>query len=435
MSSLPVGSRRKRIKALVRRDDTIRRLSEAFAGTFMTTWAADDTQFIVFSDGVDIAEPPTRAYHSLIYKVVGDPLNFRFEAVPAYPDMPLRFYQEADHASFWGKSCLAVDGCVYHALSTSNKGYLLPDGSFAPDFFEDGVKLIYSPDNGVTWHNQDGSTPVVLEKWEARSRDNMLFFGEGPPEGAFSALSFLQMGKDYSANRDGYVYAYASNGGADGSANQLVLCRVPKAQIRDRRAYEFFAGSGPRGDARWTRDIAGRAPVHTFPTGWVSGKMLGAVPSGWWSNVVYNEALGLYMMVATGTGCEPGGGWFTKPNYLGVWVASAPWGTFEQIHEERAWTPANEPNARAYAPQIPPKWIAADGSSFWMVWSDYGMKKINVGEEFNPDREGQADIRRAGIGDEDRAGQARFMKAWAADEKGFLNMCLTCSASMSSSSE
>ena len=27
--------------------------------------------------------------------------------------------------------------------------------------------------------------------------------------------------------------------------------------------------------------------------------------------------------------------------------------------------------ARAFAPQIPAKWIAADGKSFWLVWSDF----------------------------------------------------------------
>jgi hypothetical protein len=35
-----------------------------------------------------------------------------------------------------------------------------------------------------------------------------------------------------------------------------------------------------------------------------------------------------------------------------------------------AWTPDNDPAARAYAPRIAPKWIAADGKSFWLVWAD-----------------------------------------------------------------
>jgi hypothetical protein len=49
-------------------------------------------------------------------------------------------------------------------------------------------------------------------------------------------------------------------------------------------------------------------------------------------------------------------------------------GPWTQIHEETAWTPDNNPAARAYSPQIAPKWIAADGKSFWLVWSDYQLR-------------------------------------------------------------
>ncbi len=37
---------------------------------------------------------------------------------------------------------------------------------------------------------------------------------------------------------------------------------------------------------------------------------------------------------------------------------------------EAAWTPRRDPAAWAYLPVIAPKWIAADGKSFWLVWSD-----------------------------------------------------------------
>ena len=40
-------------------------------------------------------------------------------------------------------------------------------------------------------------------------------------------------------------------------------------------------------------------------------------------------------------------------------------------HEETAWNPAQDPGARAYQPQIAPKWIAEDGLSFWLVWTDF----------------------------------------------------------------
>lgn len=404
MASSHAASPRTQIKIL-RRDETIRRL-QICASHFFMTWAADDSQFVVFTDGVDLQEPPCPMFHSRMFKAVGDPDNLQFEDLPGYPDAPMRLY-ETHFASFWGATPLAVDGRVYQTLTTSNLPYILSDGSFEPNFYNAGVKLIYSDDDGKTWHNQDGSTPVVWEDWEKRTKDNMMFFEE-EPEGAFSALNFLQMGQDYAANRDGYVYAYATNGGADGSANQLMLCRVPKAEVLKRLAWEFYAGTGTEGQVRWTRDFSSRAAVHTFPTGWVSAKMPGAIPSGWWPFVAYNEPLGLYMLVASGTGCEPGGGWFSKPNYLGVWVARTPWGPFKQIHEDTAWMPGGVKNERPFCPTIPPKWIAKDGRSFWLTWDDYGSKEVDASREFNPDRDVAAVIRAAA----DDVEQARIYKAW-----------------------
>ncbi len=63
--------------------------------------------------------------------------------------------------------------------------------------------------------------------------------------------------------------------------------------------------------------------------------------------------------------------WFGKPSYLGFWAATHPWGPWTQIHEEKEWTPSGDGAAHAYQPQIGPKWIAPDGKSFWLVWTDF----------------------------------------------------------------
>lgn len=423
MSSLPKmsgfhdASRRTQIKMLVRRDETIVRI-DTIASNYAMTWGADDNQLVVFTDGVDLNDPPTRAYHSCIFTIAGDPPVPVLEELHGFPHMPMRL-SESEYASFWGGSCLAVDGCIYHFLSTSNRPYLLPDGEFAPDFFMESAKLIYSPDGGRTWCNQDGSSPVVWEDWDEVSAENMAFY-KVQPEGAFATPTFLQMGRDYELNRDGYVYAYSGNGGEDGSANQLVMFRVSKDRVADRSAYEFFAGRATGGTATWTREISRRATVLTFPLGWVSGKMPGAQPSGWWTAAAYNQALDLYMLVAQGTSQGVTGGWFGKPNYLGIWVSQTPWGPFEQIHEEEAWTPENDPHSRGFAPQIPPKWIAADGKSFWLVWTDVGSKGGGPTEEFNPDRQVLERLRNVASDAE----FARGLRAWNREHQlnAYLNM-------------
>jgi hypothetical protein len=417
MSSSRGAPHRKQIRKILRRDETIVRIGVT-ASNFSVTWGADDNQFMTFTDGLDLNDPPTRAYHSCIVKIVGSPIAPVLEELPGFPHMAFRL-RESEYASFWGGSCLSVDGRIYHFLHTSNRPYLLPSGEFAPDFSMESSKLIYSPDGGRTWCNQDGSSPVVWDNWVDVSAENMAFY-KVRPEGAFAIPTFLQMGRDYGLNRDGYVYVYSSNGGEDGSANQLVMFRVPKDRIVDRSAYEFFAGMTADGTASWTRDITRRAPVHTFPLGWVSGKMLGAFPSGWWTAAVYNQALDLYMLVAQGTGRGETGGWFGKPSCLGVWVSHTPWGPFEQVHEEQAWLPENDLHCRAYAPQIPPKWIAPDGKSFWLVWTDAGLKGGGPTGEFNPDR--QALDRLRDIPNDVEF--ARAVKAWTREHQlnPYLNM-------------
>src|SRR5690606_13362652 len=125
-----------------------------------------------------------------------------------------------------------------------------------------GAKLIYSPDNGHTWRNQDSSTPVVWESWEHRSRDTMVFFEED--QEAFSLLSVRQMGQNYKHKRDGNVYVYAPNGNTEGTMNELVMFRVPKDQLLYRDRYEYFSGLRPDGSAKWSKDVLNRAVVHTF---------------------------------------------------------------------------------------------------------------------------------------------------------------------------
>ena len=46
-------------------------------------------------------------------------------------------------------------------------------------------------------------------------------------------------------------------------------------------------------------------------------------------------------------------------------------GPWTQVHEETAWTPLGDLQARCYQPQISPKWIGKDGRSFWLVFTDF----------------------------------------------------------------
>ena len=362
------------IKSVIRREDTVLRY-DVSGDNWHMSWAEDDCQYASLCDGFGPFKTPKGMYNSRLLALSGDPRQAKFEDVPGYPErMPPPVMNIPRYYNF---GTLALDGRIYQFLTTPNHGTQRPDGSPWTDMRFIGAKLIYSPDNGRTWRNQNGSAPVVWEDWNNRSRETMVFFEED--QDAFSLLTMLQMGKNYQHNRDGYVYVYAPNGNTEGRMNELVMFRVPKAQILNRDAYEYFAGRRADGSAKWTPDITARAVVHTFPSGWVNRLLH---PFAWHPSVVYNAPLGLYLMANWGAGSAPDGLWFGKPSYLGFWAAPNPWGPWTQIHEETAWLPAGDQNARAFAPQIAPKWIAADGKSFWLVWSDYQQVDKETVEKF-----------------------------------------------------
>lgn len=361
-----------KITGIKRLEETIQPVIGVGDNWYMT-WAKDDKQYAGMCDGSGFKGQPEytgKGYNSKLFAIAGDAPNHTFEDVPGYPVVesigPREVPGSRDYSRYYGFAIIAVDGGIYQLLSTPK----FPFGPEGNAFI--GAKLIYSPDNGVTWHNQDGSTPVVYEKWEDRSKENMAFFFE--PDESFALSSFLQMGKNYEDNTDGYVYLYATNGNVDGKMNQMVMLRVKKDKIPVRAEYEYFVAVNSDGSATWSKDINQRGVVHQFPQGWVNyniGPGHSGHPYAWQPSVVYNKPLGVYMMANWGIGVGSDGDWFGKPSYLGFYTAPQPWGPWTQVYEEQAWTPAGDTNARTYQPYISPKWIAEDGKSFWMVWTDY----------------------------------------------------------------
>ena len=306
------------------------------------TWAADDHQYTALCDGRGWEN--STEYNTRVYRLIGGPSDFTTQHLAAYP-VVLHTLQR-----WYGYGILAVNDRLYHFISYLDKQN--------PRRFV-GAKLVYSPDNGESWKNADG-TPM---SFDAPNEANM--FSWNNVDETFSLISVLQAGKNYGDNTDGYVYVYAPNGATDEKMRQLVLARVPKDKILDKTAYEYFVSRKAEGAANWSRRIEDRGIVHRFPAGWVASDLA----YSWHPSVVYNKGLGLYMMAAGGTG-KNGGVLFNSPSYLGIYTARQPWGPWTQIHEDAAWISGGDGNTRLYEPVIAPKWIAEDGKSFHLVFSD-----------------------------------------------------------------
>jgi hypothetical protein len=357
------------VKAAIRREETLMR----YGGDGLCrvlAWTADDRQLLGVADGCGWPENPmgmVRRYRtSNLYWLGGDPTNATIRQIPGYPEIPMSRLIE-DKSPYYGDlifgaSALAVDGCIYQFLATGRAWNPLAHPNERGSHFVDGMKLIYSPDNGETWHNQDGSTPVVLETRKQHSLDTLMWFEE--PTGVMFG-PFVQMGQDYRDNRDGYVYLSAPNGRTASTQNQLVMCRVPKVRICVREAYEFFAGLRPNGEAVWAENVEDRGIVHTFPEGWSTHPV--ELSAAWNPDITYNAPLGIYMMHATHD-LGRKGGWGAP--YLGIWIAANPWGPWQQIYEEEYFTVLGNPESIPFGIGVVPKWTSQDGESYWVSFAE-----------------------------------------------------------------
>jgi CubicO group peptidase (beta-lactamase class C family) len=192
----------------------------------------------------------------------------------------------------------------------------------------------------------------VLYAWIRNTGNSQLAFSEDRGKTwqwgfkfteSFATPAFLNFGRNYGGARDDYVYSYSQDGpSAYEPDDGVVLARVARQRLKDRGAYEFFSGLNPDGEARWSTDISARRPTFVFPHRCER------------VDAVYSPAIGRYLL-AVGYGHE--GGW-------GIYDAPTPWGPWTTAFHTDYWSLGNTHGYR-----LPSKWIAADGRSFYLVFS------------------------------------------------------------------
>jgi CubicO group peptidase (beta-lactamase class C family) len=165
---------------------------------------------------------------------------------------------------------------------------------------------------------------------------------------SFGAPTFLNFGRNYAGARDGFVYVYSHDAAsAYQAADRMVLARVPKDRIRERGAYEFFAGVDGQNTPRWTRDIAQRGAVFTFPA------------HCYRSGITYNAGLRRYLWSQTLPGTDPrfrGG--------FGIYDAPEPWGPWTTAYFTEQWDVGPGESS-----SFPTKWMSEDGRTMHLVFS------------------------------------------------------------------
>jgi hypothetical protein len=347
--------------------ETLRRVGHT-GDNWCITWAADGDQVTSMDDGNWLNGP--HSYNNHLYRVIGDADNFTRADVPGYP----QFY--FNEAGWFGYGICSVDGTWWCFVSKC------PQNHWSGPF--QGVKLLKSSDAGATWYrvNQNGEERLLKPLDPARysvDADEMFFWkdegveAQGGTAYPFASCAFAQRGMDNRAARDDFVYVYSPEGARP---YELLLARAPKQSFGKRVTWEYFSG-WRGGEPQWNAELGGRVPVHRFPDSDGEGAVLGWY--SWLPSVVWNESLGLYIMVNGGTYGGSGlsarredfySGWMhTRSGSLGFWYAADPWGPWIQFHYQEEWT-VDSPENRTYQPKLSPKWISENGQRMVLIWSD-----------------------------------------------------------------
>ena len=119
--------------------------------------------------------------------------------------------------------------------------------------------LAVSQDFGKTWQRIGTSLPgkKLPENATPWTRDQ---------KSNFRCLFFINMGKSYGLNKDGYVYALGIGTEWHWTSRNVYLCRVPRENILTYSAYTYFTGL-TAGKPGWSSSQDEALPLNGVQTG------------------------------------------------------------------------------------------------------------------------------------------------------------------------
>lgn len=326
------------------------------------SWAADGALYVVDGDGRNFGQPWSFGH---LLRVTGRPGALHVEEVSRFDE--LRRYGVDQVRYVCGP--LAVDGRLYVAVYAYDYGFPGAERWFidaegrrnAPHRADPGsmlidavsqhagiVALLVSDDGGASFTGYPGP-------------DAELFLGQ-----RFAGLSFVNFGPGYSGvppELGDHVYAI-SNDESWENGNAIYLARVPRAQVADRAAWQFYAGVAAQ--AAWTTEERRARPIHADP-GYTGHPTM-----------TWNPGLGRFLLAygsdrtphSLATPVEVAAVSWHRQRDLVLLEGPTPWGPWALVHYEPSW----EGEHVAYLPQIPAAWLSEDGLEGTLMFSgDYSQ--------------------------------------------------------------
>jgi len=313
---------------------------------FPVTWGKDGHLYTAAGDNWGM--PKTTFTPMNVYVVRGVPGHLEMEELhhlPIDPQLYCRGILVDLNYGIKPASLLAMNGVLYMSVENINYG----DNPRLNRQHNLNGWIITSHDNGRTWDPE---------------ATFQTFF-----TGRTASAHFVQFGQDYAGARDGYVYAHfpcALDGQSYWCNNDHILIgRVPRERLLDRRAWEFLVAFDSTGQPCWDADDTRAIPIFSYPG--FTGE----------NHVAYNPGLRRYIMGNYGFYNQEGRPQpYHQPHSLESWYLSQltlyeapePWGPWRLFWElEGQWGEGN------YQPAFPTQWMSADGRQIVLVCSGPGV--------------------------------------------------------------
>ncbi|HEV2970578.1 MAG TPA: hypothetical protein VGY55_11465, partial [Pirellulales bacterium] len=273
------------------------------------TWADDDSLYTAYGDGTGFELKVPEKLSLGFARIDGFPSEFKSTNIRSATGERKGNGPRGLKAS----GLLMVDGVLYMLVRNAGNS-----------------QLAWSADHAKTWTWSD---------WKFTT--------------SFGCPAFLNFGKNYEGARDEFVYIYSPDAeSAYVPADRIVLARVRKDRLKERGAYEFFAGKKSASEPTWMSDSRRRAAVFEHP-----GHCFRPTVS-------YNRGLRRYLLCQAGTTRDVHAG-------FGIFDAPEPWGPWTTVTYSPQWD--IDPGETA---SLPTKWISADGLTLSLVFS--GGDALNV---------------------------------------------------------
>jgi CubicO group peptidase (beta-lactamase class C family) len=286
------------------------------------TWADDDSQYTAYGDGWGF-EPRVEKKLSLgLAKIIGNPEEFQGVNIRSGTGEQTGDGRSGKKAS----GILMMDGILYMWLRNANNN-------------GEESQLAWSSDHGKTWS-----------------------FGDWKFTSGFGYPVFLNFGKDYDGAKDNYIYVYSPDeNDAYKPADHMVLARVLKTDITERKAWEFFRYLDEKANPVWTKDISERGAVFKHPARCHR------------SGISYNKGLKRYIWCQI----HPESKDTMGPRYrggFGIYEAPEPWGPWHTVYYTKEWDVGPGETS-----SFPTKWMSDDGKTCYLVFSGndcFSVRKV-----------------------------------------------------------